>query len=311
MKDRRAFLKTAALAAVASPLQAAKEEGCKLAIGTYGLQSMPLADAIRLIARTGYDALEITSFDGMTGSPESLASMESRTEIRNVIVDGGIPLGALMVNLQPQKDDDAHLEQLESLRALIELAHDLVPESPPMLQTVLGGKNWDESKSLFRDRIANWNQLAADQKIVISIKPHRSHAMGTPENASWLIEQLGNPRRLKMVYDYSHYAFHEPPLSIEGTVKTALPITNYVAVKDAVEKDGKVEFALAGESESWDHADIIRAFHEGGYRGEFCCEVSSQIWKKDPKYDPVAATELCYENMAAAFERAGVPRPPA
>ena len=308
MTERRAFLKTAALAAVASPLRAADAGGCKLAIGTYGLQSLPLADAIRLIADTGYDALEITSFDGMTGSPEALSGEEKRTEIRNVIADSGIPLGALMVNLQPQKDEAAHREQLESLRSLIQLAHDLSPDAPPLIQTILGGKNWEESRNLFRDRIANWNQLAADLKAVISIKPHRSHAMGEPAEAEWLIQQLGTPRRLKMVYDFSHYAFHEPPLTIAETVKTALPYTNYVAVKDAVERDGKVVFALAGESDNWDHADIIRDFYEGGYRGDFCCEVSSQIWRNNPDYDPVAATKLCYQNMADAFERAGVPR---
>ena len=308
MTERRAFLKTAALAAVASPLRAAEAGGCKLAIGTYGLQSLPLADAIRLIADTGYDALEITSFDGMTGSPEALSGEEKRTEIRNVITDSGIPLGALMVNLQPQKDETAHREQLESLRSLIQLAHDLSPDAPPLIQTILGGKNWEESRNLFRDRIANWNQLAADLKAVISIKPHRSHAMGEPAEAEWLIQQLGTPRRLKMVYDFSHYAFHEPPLTIAETVKTALPYTNYVAVKDAVERDGKVVFALAGESDNWDHADIIRDFYEGGYRGDFCCEVSSQIWRNNPDYDPVAATKLCYQNMADAFERAGVPR---
>lgn len=310
MTERRAFLKTAALALAAGPLRATEDDdGCQLAIGTYGLQSLPLADAIRLIADTGYDALEITSFEGMTGSPEALATKESRSEIRKVIADSGIPLGALMVNLQPQKDDAAHRKQLEALRDLIQLAHDLAPENPPILQTVLGGKNWEESRNLFRDRLSDWNQLAADQKAVISIKPHRSHAMGKPEEAAWLIGQLGNPRRLKMVYDYSHYAFRKPPLTIAETVATALPITNYIAVKDTVEKEGKVVFALAGESDNWDHADIIRAFYEGGYRGDFCCEVSSQIWKGVPGYDPAAATKLCYENMSAAFERADVPRP--
>ena len=87
-----------------------------------------------------------------------------------------------------------------------------------------------------------------------------------------------------------------------------MPITNYVAVKDAVEVEGKVRFALAGESESWDHADIVRGLYEGGYRGDFCCEVSSQIWRQDPGYDPVRATETCYRNLTAAFDRAGVKR---
>lgn len=268
---------------------------------------MPLADAIRLIAETGYDAFEITSFEGMTGSPEAIGGAEGRKEIRKVIEDAGIPLGALMAGTKPTEDDAAHKKQLEELKRLFELAHDLSPNSPPLIQTILGGKNWEESKNLFRDRLADWLQVAADQKGTLSIKPHRSHAMETPAEAKWLIDQLGSPKRLGMVYDYSHYSFKEPPLSIEETVKTALPITNYIAVKDAVQADGKVSFALAGEGKNWDHADIIRAFYKGGYRGDFCCEVSSQIWRKEA-YDPVEATKICYRNMAAAFERAEVPR---
>lgn len=305
--DRRFFLKSAALLPGATLLSAAEESGCRLAIGTYGLQSMPLVDALQLIAETGYDGLEITSFEGMTGSPEALAENSVRSEVKKVIEDSGIPLGALMAGMKPTEDDTAHAAQLEELKRLFELAHDLSPASPPIIQTILAGKNWEESKELFRDRLADWLQVAGDQKGTISIKPHRSHAMETPANAKWLIEQLGSPKRLGMVYDYSHYSFKEPPLSIPETVKTALPITNYIAVKDAVQADGKVRFALAGEGDAWDHADIIKAFYEGGYRGDFCCEVSSQIWRAEG-YDPVEATKLCYRNMVAAFERAGVPR---
>ncbi|MEX2577508.1 MAG: sugar phosphate isomerase/epimerase [Verrucomicrobiales bacterium] len=308
LADRRTFLKTAALVPTAGLLHAAKAGGCKLAIGTYGLQSLPLAEAIRVVAETGYDALEITAFEGTTGAPAALEDRGKRAEIRQTIEDGGLSLGGLMAGLQPQQDDDAHREQLEELKQLIELAHDLAPENPPLIQTVLGGKNWEESRDLFRDRLADWLQLAADRKGVLSIKPHRGHAMSLPAHANWLVEQLGAPDRLGTVYDYSHYAFREPPLSIAETVAAALPHTNYVAVKDAVQRDGKIVFALAGESRNWDHADIVRAFHEGGYRGDFCCEVSSQIWRNNPDYDPVASTQLCYRNMAAAFERANVPR---
>lgn len=305
--DRRFFLKSAALLPGATVLSAADEGACRLAIGTYGLQSMPLVDAIQLIAETGYDGLEITSFEGMTGSPEALGEKSVRSEVRKVIEGSGIPLGALMAGIKPTEDDAAHAAQLEELKRLIELAHDLSPDSPPIIQTILGGKSWEDSKGLFRDRLADWLQVAGDQKGTISIKPHRSHAMETPENAKWLIEQLGSPKRLGMVYDYSHYSFKDPVLSVSETVQTALPITNYIAVKDAVQVDGKVRFALAGEGKAWDHAEIIKAFYAGGYRGDFCCEVSSQIWRAEG-YDPVKATKVCYENMAAAFERAGVSR---
>ena len=307
--NRRSFLKTTALASLGGGLRASERSSCGVAIGTYGLQSMSVVEAIRLVARTGFDAVEITVFPGSTGDPSgALISKESRAEVRKVLEETGLRLCALMADLKPEADPEDRYGRLQKLGQLIQLAHDLCPDNPPLIQTILGGKKWAESKEVFRDRLANWNQLLADQKGTLSIKPHRSHAMSDPVQAAWLLEQLGNPRRLRMVYDYSHYAFQDPPRSIADTVAAALPITNYVAVKDAVEVEGKVRFALAGESGSWDHADIVRGLHEGGYRGDFCCEVSSQIWRGDPQYDPVQATETCYRNLVAAFERAGVTR---
>lgn len=307
--ERRHFLKTSLLAAAAPAVATAAERGgCGLAIGTYGMPSMPLDEAIRLIASTGYNALEITALPGTSGDPAILKSADDRARIRDLIGESGLRLSGIMAGIEPQRDEAKHQEQLADLYYLIQLGHDLSPEKAPVVQTVLGGKNWDESRDLFRDRIANWVQVAADQRGQISIKPHRSHAMSVPSEANWLIGQLGSPARLGMTYDYSHYAFREPSLSIEETVAASLPHTNYVAVKDAVMTDGAVRFALAGEGDEWDHADIISALHDRGYRGDFCCEVSSQIWKNAPGYDPVKAAKICYDNMVAAFDRAGVAR---
>lgn len=308
--NRRKFLGTSILASGAYlQTPAAERETCGLAIGTYGLQSTPLSQALRVVSECGYDAVEITSFSGTTGDPSGpLRSKESRREIQKILEGEGLRLTALMVDLKPEMDESKPYGRLPKLNQLIQLARDLSPESPPLLQTILGGKEWEESKTRFRDRLANWNQILADQKGYLSIKPHRSHAMSLPSEAVWLLQQLGNPRRLGMVYDYSHYAFRDPAMAIEETVRESLPVTNYVAVKDAVPIDGNVRFALAGESGSWDHADIFRAFYEGGYRGDFCCEVSSQIWRNNPDYDAVAATKTCFSNMVKAFEEAGVPR---
>jgi sugar phosphate isomerase/epimerase len=109
-----------------------------------------------------------------------------------------------------------------------------------------------------------------------------------------------------MVYDYSHYAFRDMPL--DETVRTALPYTADVAVKDAVQQDGRVVFVLPGEGGTFDIPGLLRLFYEGGYRGDFCCEVSGMVSGR-PDYDPVAAAKTCYENMARAFRRADVPRP--
>ncbi|MDF1738173.1 MAG: TIM barrel protein [Verrucomicrobiales bacterium] len=311
--SRRGFLNAGLMAGTVGvgggSLLAAGKSTCGLAIGTYGLQSMPLPDAIRLVGKTGFDAIEITVFSGMTGDPASaLISDESRKAVRAALDETGLRLCALMADLRPEADDTKHYAQLPKLNQYIQLARELCPENPPLIQTVLGGKVWENSKELFRDRIANWNQVLADQKGYLSIKPHRGSAMSTPENAVWLLKQLGNPRRIKMVYDYSHYALRESELTIADTVETALPITNYVAVKDAEAVGDKVRFALPGETDTWDQSEVLKRFYGGGYRGDFCCEVSSQIWRNNPDYDPVKATQTCYENMAKAFEKAGIER---
>jgi sugar phosphate isomerase/epimerase len=268
---------------------------------------MKLADAIRLVAATGYNAIEITAMPGTTGAPSILAT-EDRANLRKLLADSGLRICGIMADLQPKRLEADHKTQLAEIYHLIKLAQDLSPGTTPVVQTVLGGKDWGESRDFFRDRIANWVQIAADLRGLLSIKPHRQHAMSLPSEANWLIGQLGSPERLGMVYDYSHYAFRDPEMTIEASVKEALPHLNYVAVKDAVKEGEAVKFAMAGESGSWDHATIISALYDGGYRGDFCCEVSSQIWKNNPTYDPIAATKICFENMKAAFERAGVAR---
>lgn len=310
MTTRRSFLQTTLAAsggAATLTLAQNARTGCGLAIGTYGLQSMKLEDAIRLVAATGYNAIEITAMPGTTGAPSVLTS-EDRTKLRELLADCGLRLCGIMADLQPKRLEADHKTQLAEVYHLIKLGQDLSPGATPVVQTVLGGKDWGESRDFFRDRIANWVQIAADLRGFLSIKPHRQHAMSLPAEANCLIEQLGSPERLGMVYDYSHYAFRNPEVAIEAAVRESLPHLNYVAVKDAVKEGDAVKFALAGESGSWDHATIISALYDGGYRGDLCCEVSSQIWKNNPAYDPIAATKTCFENLKAAFERSGVAR---
>jgi inosose dehydratase len=129
--------------------------------------------------------------------------------------------------------------------------------------------------------------------------------MSRPEEAIWLIQQLDNTPWLRMVYDYSHYAFRE--MTVDETVRTALPYTAHLVVKDAVERGGRVEFLPPGESGTFDYGRLLRLFYEGGYRSDVCCEISSMVSKK-PDYDPTATAKACYGRMAGAFQAAQVPR---
>lgn len=307
--NRRNFLQHSALAATAAITASHAAKGpaaCGLGISTYGLQSMDLESAIKLVAETGYDCVEITAFEGFTGDP-LLVSKDRRVSIRKQLADQKLRLCALMADLHPSVDDAVHAKQTDSLKRMAELGHDVAPEQPLLIQTVLAGKDWETSKMLFRDRLADWVKMAEEMNFTLLIKPHRMQAMSRPEDAIWIFKQLGEPKHLRMIYDYSHFHHREPVMTIADTVAQSLPWTVYVASKDVVLKDGKIVFALTGEGGELDHAEIIRAFVAGGYTGDFCCEVSSQIWKAKG-YDAIAATKTCHKNLAEAFKRAGVAR---
>ena len=297
-----------------------------LAIGNYGMKSLSVEEAMRAIAGIGFDGFELCAIPEWDSTPAQMGA-ERRKGVGSLLKETGLRLVAVMENVPPHADDKQHAFGRERLKGALLLARDLVPDQKPLVQTVLGGGKWDEVKTMFLDRVGDWAKLAKELDATICIKPHRFGAMSTPEQAAWLIEQLGDqagasgegvdlpmpdggepnggpqrprvkPSRIQMVYDYSHYAFRD--LTIEATIQQARGRVAYVAMKDALQSGDKVTFALPGESELFDQAAIIRALKASGYRGDYCCEVSSQL-SLQPGYDPIQAAKTCYRNMAPLF----------
>ncbi|MCP4638923.1 MAG: sugar phosphate isomerase/epimerase [bacterium] len=306
--SRRTLLQMAAGATVLGAMpraRSAEPAGCTFSFSTYGMKTRKVEDAIDVVAGIGYDGIEMTAHSDWDSAPANLAP-ERRARVRDLLDEKGLKLTSLMEHVYPAKDDTQHAKDLDRLRAVVELARDLSPDDPPLIQTVLGGGDWESNKERIRDRLVDWIHVCKDGGIVLAIKPHRGGVMSTPSEAVWVIKQLDDTPWLRMVYDYSHYAFRGMP--VEDTVATALPYTAHIAVKDAVkEADDKIVFKLPGESGAFDYANLLRLFYQGGYRGDVCCEVSGMVWNQ-PGYDPATAAKTCYANLAPAFEKAGVVR---
>ncbi|MAV35499.1 MAG: hypothetical protein CMJ59_08575 [Planctomycetaceae bacterium] len=276
-----------------------------LSFGTYGMQALKLEEAIRVLGEIGYDGVEVIVRPSSDATPANMSAAR-RQQVRTQLDAHGLRLTALMENLHPSEDETTHRAGLERLKQAAALGHDLAPATQPLIQTVLGGRKWEQAKPLFLQRLADWVELAEKQDALIAIKPHRGGGMSRPEEAVWLIQQLGQTPRLRMVYDYSHYAFRD--MTLAATVATSLKYTAHVAVKDTIQKGAGTTFVLPGESGNLDYDALLTMFYRGGYRGDFCCEVSSAVWKQ-PGYDPAVAAETCYRNMATAFTRQRIPRP--
>lgn len=302
---RREFLGACAALGTAVRLRSGtKPDGMTFGFNTYGMQSLKAEDAIRTLAKTGFDSVELTVIPGWDTEPVKVDAARRGT-LRKLMRDEGLFLTALMEDLKPSDDDARHAATVDRLDRAMQLARDISPDSPPLIETVLGGKTWEQDKPLFLRRLPDWLKVADKHAVVVAIKPHRSNAMSRPQEAIQLLRELGDPERLRINFDYSHYAFRDMPL--EETIKAALPRTAFVAVKDVIMADGRAEFRLPGDTGAMDYVALLRRLHEGGYRGDVNCEVSGMIWRKSG-YDPVAAAKRCYENLAPAFDKAGVKR---
>jgi inosose dehydratase len=283
---------------------AAADERPPLTLGfsLYGMKSLATDAALRAVAEIGFDSVEICLLDGYDAAPAKLPG-ERRRPLRKLLGDLGLKLRALMENV-PLGDAAMQPAVHERLRVAAELGHDLSPDSPPVVETVMGGGQWDDVRDRYRDHLGGWARVAEATKTVLAVKPHRFGAVNTPEQALWLLDQVKSPW-IKLNFDPSHFELRDPPQT--DALKQLLPHAVLVSVKDVVLRDGKAAFVLPGEGGQFDYAKFLRQLVEGGYRGDVNVEVSGMV-SSQPGYDPVAAARTSYEHLAAAFSRAGIAR---
>lgn len=301
----QATLATTALAMHPSALLAAPQT-CRLAMGTYGLQSLPLEETLKAIADVGFDGVEVAAMPTYPGDPAGL-SARARTRLRRLLHDQDLALDAVMAGIIPDRSTTQQAANRERLKECFQLARDLAPDgSQPLVQTILGGKPSSAVPDFFLTELQDWKRLAEEAKIVIAIKPHRGQTVSTPGAAIRIMRELGNSPWIRMAFDYSHFVFRQLPLA--DMIALSRPWTDYVVLKGAVKEKDEIRFTLPGQETAWDQADVVRRFYQAGYRGSFCCEISSHVWSH-ANYHPRRAIETCYAHMSDAFERAKVRRP--
>ena len=308
--SRRRFLASAALACVASPyIQAAPEETrntMTLGFSTYGARGITTEQVLPILSVTGYDAVELTATKGFDAAPENM-STSRRRQVKRILYDTELVLTSLMEHTVPSDDAKVNTGNLKRIEAASELVRDLTGNKNCVIQTVLGGGDWDNRKNLLVEQVGRWLEVTTKYDVTCCIKPHRGGGMSNPEQALWIMQQLGNPQRLRMVYDFSHYIF--TGLELQPTVEQAVSKTAHVAVKDTIKNpQGGYQFKLPGSTGAIDFSVLIKLLFQGGYRGDISCEVSSMLWRQTG-YDPRQAIRTCYQNMSRAFEKSGVPRP--
>ena len=272
--------------------------------GTYGMRSLATAEALRVCAEIGYDGVELALMSGWPTEP-TLLSGQDRRKIRSQLVDLKLMVPSLLESLPCLRSDRQHNDHLEKLKRATELAHDLVPDNPPIVQSIVGGKTamWQQSKQRLVEQLSDWAEVGRASHTVVCFKPHAAHVVHTPERAMWVHRQINSPW-LKIVYDYSH--FYLEGLSLTESLKHLLPIVAYVQVKDSRGTPRKHEYLLPGDGKT-DYVELLTGLKKAEYQGFVNVEVSSHIHRK-PDYEPVPTARLCYKRLAPLFKKVGIER---
>jgi sugar phosphate isomerase/epimerase len=305
MQTRRSFLRHSVgamgLAALPTVARAADAVGPGLGFSLYGMKSLALADAIKTCAELGYSNVEFALNPGYPTEP-ALFSAVARKAAAQQLKDLHLGLPCLMLLASLTADDKAHATTLQGIADAGSLAHELMPEQPPIIETVLGGKpaTWDAQKQGMAERLNDWAQAAAKAKTVIAIKAHVGSAVNSPERLLWLLDQVKSPA-IQVAYDYSHFELQG--IDMEESMKLLLPRTRFIHVKDSIGDAQKFQFLLPGEGRT-DYVAYFAGLKRHGYRGPVVVEVSGQIFNK-PGYEPIAAAKASYAALSTAMAKVG------
>lgn len=267
-----------------------------LGFSLYGMKSLTTVDGIQACAKIGYECTELPLMADWPGDSDKLSSASLKT-IREASATHRLPIVALMENLRLSVDDAQHQKNLARLKKACEVAHEISPGAPPLIETVLGGpaQQWDANKDAMAARLSDWTAVVADAKVVLAIKGHINNAAHLPEHVMWLVDQAKSDY-VRAAYDYSHFELQGRTL--DGSLRSLLPQTKFIHVKDAVGDAKKFKFVLPGEGKT-DYAAYFRLLHEQHYRGPVVVEVSGQV-SGLPGYDPLAAAKSCWKSLSAA-----------
>lgn len=270
---------------------------------TYGTKNLPVDAALRLIAGTGYDGVELALMPDWQCDPAKMSASD-RERLRSLLRETRLAVAALNDILPITTESRAR--NLERLKLAADLAHYLAPDHPPILDTTVGGKtaDWEKSKDLIADELNSWARLAEQQNVIFCFKPHAGQAIHNPSRALEMLRAIGSAK-IKICYDYCHMFVASE--SLESSLRALAPHLAFITLKDARWTDTGYEFLLPGDGNT-DYPLYFRLLKELGYTGWVGAEVTAMISRK-PGYDPAYAARKSYTNIAPVWKASGFRRP--
>jgi len=278
----------------------------KLSYSTWGMQTTPIETAVRHCAALGFDGLELTVIPGW---PTDAAKLDraGRQRIRALYDDARIELCGISGNVALLLDGPTGADANEArFRTYLDLAAELqLPGERLIVTTTTGGPpaDWEARKGEVVERLGRLAEYAGSAGVMVGIEPHVGAALHRPEDARWLVEQVGSAA-LTIHFDISHFNVQGIPM--EESIALLAPLSLHTHIKDERGRAPDHEFLIPGDGEM-DYARYLTLMRDAGYDGHIVVEISLMVQARSD-YDALAAATQTYAVLARAFDTVGIDR---
>lgn len=278
----------------------------KLSYSTWGMQTTPIDVAIEHCASLGFDGLELTIIPGWPTDAATMSSAERR-RVRRLYDDAGIELCGISGNVSLIQDDPAaEIADAARFRTHLDFAAELQRSGERLIVTTVSGGafgEWEACRNQIAEVVGRLADYANDTGVMVGIEPHCGHALSTPDDALWLVEQIDSPA-LTIHFDISHFNVQGIPM--EESIAKLTPVSLHTHIKDERGIFPDHEFLIPGEGEM-DYPRYLRLMSDAGYDSHIVVEISLMVQRR-PGYDALAAATQSYDVLSRAFDDAGIPR---
>jgi len=248
------------------------------AFHSVALDQLPLEDAMTLVARHGYDAIELNAetlpWAGPHVTPKT--DQETRRRILKLAQDLGLGISAISAHVSlVDADPAARNDALAFTRGCIDLAVDLrAPVVHGLSGALVPEVEEAEAWEWLAAAVAESTDYANSRGVLFAFEAIANHLVSRAKDLQQLMNRVGD-NRLWVNFDPSHFqVMGDDPVA---AARTLADRTVHVHLKDAQGVPEDFTFPPLGEGRI-DFDSMIVELRDGGYDGVLSAEYEAQVY---------------------------------
>jgi sugar phosphate isomerase/epimerase len=261
----------------------------RTAFHSVALDQFPVEEAMEMVARHGYDAIELNAetlpWAGPHITPET--DQETRRRISNRAQDLGLEISAISAHVSLiDPDPAARADALRFTKGCIDLAVDLrVPVVHGLSGPLAPGVEEAEAWEWLISAVAESADYAISRGVLFAFEAIANHLISRTEELQQLMNRVGD-NRLWVNFDPSHFqVMGDDPVTAAQRLAGQ---TVHVHLKDAQGVPEDFTFPPLGEGRI-DFDRMVGELRDGGYDGVLSAEYEAQVYGFDLSPDQILA----------------------